>query len=76
MEVVVEFALVNELGVVGVDGFNFDGDFEVGLGVDGLEDFPEGSLVDLADDFEVLAYLFEHLWHGDNVMYLINYQKN
>lgn len=63
MEVVVEFALVDELRVIGVDWLDFYGNFEVGLGIDGLVDFSKGALIDLANDFEVLADLLKHLWH-------------
>ena len=56
VEVVVKFAFVDELGVVGVDWLNFDSDLEVGLGVDGLVDLSEGAFVDFSDDLEVLAY--------------------
>jgi hypothetical protein len=57
VQVVVELALVDELRVFGGDSFGLDCDLEVGLGVDGLEDLPEGALPDLLDDFEVLAHL-------------------
>lgn len=68
MKVVVELALIDELWVIRIDWLNFDGNFKVGLGVDGLVDLSEGSLVNFADDFEVLPYLLQHLWHGKNVM--------
>lgn len=45
MEVVVEFALVQQLRVFGGCGFELDGHFEVGLGVDALEDLSECTLV-------------------------------
>jgi hypothetical protein len=41
----------------GIDWLHFNGDLEVGLGVDGLVDLSEGSLIDFADDFEVLPHL-------------------
>lgn len=68
MEVVVEFAFINKLGVIRVGGFDFDGDFEVGFGVDSLVDFPEGSLIDFSDDFEVLAHFLKHLRHSHSVI--------
>lgn len=63
MQVIVEFALVDELGVFCVDGFDLHRYFEVCLCVYGLVDLPEGALVDLADDFEVFTHLFQHLRH-------------
>ena len=57
MEVVVELALIDELGVFGVHGLHLDRHLKVGLGVDGLVDLSEGSLVDLPDDLEVLPHL-------------------
>ena len=68
VEVVVELALVDQLWVIGVCGFDFDGDFQVGFGVDGLVNLPEGSFIDLSDDLEVLTHLFKHLGHLDSVI--------
>jgi hypothetical protein len=45
VQVVVKFAFVEKLGVLGVSLFKFDGNFEVGLDVDALIDFSEGTLV-------------------------------
>jgi len=66
VEVVVEFALVDELGMFGVDWFHLDCHFQVGLGVYGLVDFAECTLVDLADDLEVFAHFLQHLRHREN----------
>lgn len=63
MEVVVEFALVDELRVFSVDGLHLDCHFEVSLGVDGLVDLSEGALIDLPDDLEVFAHFLQHLRH-------------
>jgi len=57
VKVVVEFAFIDQLGVLGVDGLNLNCHLKIGLGVDGLVDLSEGSLVDLADHFEVLPHL-------------------
>lgn len=57
MEVVVQLAFVDKLRMIGVGGLDFDSHFEIGFGVDGLVDLPESTLVDFADNFEVLAYL-------------------
>jgi hypothetical protein len=59
VQVVVELALVDQLRVLCRDAFGLDCHFQVGLGVDGLEDFSEGALADLLDDFEVLAHFLE-----------------
>jgi hypothetical protein len=66
VKIVVKLALIDELGVFGVCGLNLNGDFEVGLGVDGLEDLSEGALINLADDLEVFADLLQHLRHQSN----------
>jgi len=68
MEVVVEFAFVNQLWMVGVGGFDLDGNLEVGLCVDSLVNLPEGSFIDFSDDFEVFANLLKHLRHCDSVI--------
>ncbi len=60
MQVVVELALVDELGMVGVDGFEFDGDFQIRPCVYSLENLPKGSLVDLPNYLEVLPHFFRH----------------
>ena len=57
VEVVVKLAFVYQLGVFGIDGFYFHCNFKIGLGVDCLIDLSEGSLINLSDDFEVLADL-------------------
>lgn len=64
MQVVVQFALINELGVVGVDRFYFDRNLQVCFGIDSLVDLAKSALVDFADDFEVLSDFLDHLWHG------------
>ena len=65
MEVVVEFALIDELRMICVDGFDFDGNFEVGARVDGLVYFAKCALINFFDDFKVLANFLKHLWHDD-----------
>lgn len=65
MEVVVQFALVDELGVLGVHGLEFDCHLQVGFGVYGLVDLAECPLVDLADYFVVFAHLLYHLRHSN-----------
>ena len=57
VEVVVKLAFVYQLGVFGIDGFYLHCNFKIGLGVDCLVDLSEGSLINLSDDFEVLADL-------------------
>ncbi len=68
VEVVVEFAFVNQLRVVSSGRFNFYCNFQVGLGVDGLVDLSESSLVDLPDDLEVFSHLLKHLRHSHSVI--------
>ena len=63
MQVVVQFALVHQLRVLGVGRFKLDGHLEVGLGVDALEDLPEGPLIELADDLVVPPHFLRNLWH-------------
>ena len=50
--------------MLGVGLLKFDGHLKVGLDVDPLIDLSEGTLVDLADDFVVLAYFLGHLRHA------------
>lgn len=69
MQVIIKFALVNELGMVRVDGLDFDGDFEVGLGVDGLINLSESPFVNLSDDLEVLSHFLKHLRHSGSLSY-------
>ncbi len=68
VQVVVEFALVNKLWVIGVCRLDFHSHFQVGLGVNGLVNLAKGALIDLSDDLEVLAYLLKHLGHWDSVI--------
>ena len=63
MQIIVEFALIDKLWMVRIDRLDFDGDFKVSFGVDGLVDFTKGTFVNLSDYLEVLADFFEHLWH-------------
>ena len=55
VEIVVKLTFVYQLGVFGIDGFYLHCNFKIGLGVDCLVDLSEGSLINLSDDFEVLA---------------------
>ena len=64
MEVIVEFTLIHELWMFGAGGFKFDGDFEIGFGVDALVNLSEGSLVKLTDDLVVFADLLRNLRHS------------
>jgi hypothetical protein len=52
--------------MLGVLGFKFDGDLEVGLGVDALVDLAERTLVELPDDFVVLADFLGNLGHAES----------
>ena len=65
VEIVVKFALIDELGMISVDRLNFDSHFEVGSGIDGLIDFPEGAFINFFNYFKVLANFLKHLWHDD-----------
>ena len=65
VEIVVKFALIDELRVIGVDGLDFDGNLEVGPGVDSLIDFSKGSFINFFHYFKVLANFLKHLWHDD-----------
>ena len=67
MQVVVEFALVDELGMLGVNPFGLHRHLKVGLGVDRLEDLTEGALTDLLDDLEVLAHFLQLLHLGNYI---------
>ncbi len=57
VEVVVKLAFVYQLGMFGVHGFYLHCNFKIGLGVDCLVDLSESSLINLSDDFEILADL-------------------
>ena len=63
MEVVVEFALVHELWMFGVGGFELDGHLQVGLAVETLVDLSECTLIKFSDDFVVFANLVRYLRH-------------
>lgn len=65
MQVVVQLAFVNQLRMIGSDGFQLHGHLQVRLDVDSLIDLAEGALVNLPDDLKVLAYSFKHLWHSE-----------
>jgi hypothetical protein len=64
VEIVVELAFVDELGVFRIDALSLDCHLEVRLGVDGLKDLPEGPLAYLLDDFEVFANFLKFLHLG------------
>jgi len=49
--------------VLSIALLEFDGNFEVGLGVDALIDLSEGSLIKFFDNFVVLANLLRNLRH-------------
>ena len=49
--------------MLGIFGLEFDGDFQIGFGVDALVDLAEGSFVDLPEDLVVFSYLFGDLRH-------------
>ena len=63
MEIVVEFALIDQLGMIRIDRLNFDGDFQVSPSVDGLIYFSEGSFLNFPNYFETLSDLLQWLWH-------------
>ena len=48
MEIVVQFALVEQLRMLCIFGLELDGNVEVGFCVDTLVDFAESSLVEFA----------------------------
>ncbi len=50
--------------MIGIDRLDFDGHFKIGLGVDGLVDFSEGTFVNLSDNFEILSHFLNHLRHS------------
>jgi hypothetical protein len=68
VQVVVQFALVNQLGMVRVCRLDFHRHFQVCLGVNGLVNLSKGTFIDLPDDLEVFAYLLKHLGHWDSVI--------
>ena len=57
MEVVVKLAFIYQLWMFSINRLNLHCNFEIGLGVDCLVDFSKGSLINLPDDFEILADL-------------------
>ena len=57
MKVVVEFGLVEELRVLGVDWLKFYGNLEVCFGVEALVYLTESPLVYLTDYLYVLSHL-------------------
>lgn len=63
MQIIVEFAFVDKLWMIGIDWFDFNSDFKIGFGVDGLVDLSEGTFVNLSDYLEVFSNFLEHLWH-------------
>ena len=72
MQVVVQFALVDQLRARGIHRFEFYSHLQVGLCVYALVDFAESALVDFAQDFVVFTHLLHHLRH---LNYLINQRK-
>ena len=65
MEVIVQFAFVEELRMISVGGLKFDGYLEICLGIDALIDLSECAFIELADDFVVFADLFGYLGHAE-----------
>ena len=63
MEIVVEFALVHELWVFSVGGFELDGNLQVGLGIDALEDLSKCSLIQFSDNLVISPYFLRNLRH-------------
>jgi len=55
VQVVVELALVDQLGMIRTNRFEFHCHLQVSLHIDGLVDLSKGTLIDLSDDFKVLA---------------------
>jgi len=68
VKIVVELAFINQLGMIRVDRLNFDSDFKVGFGVDGLINLSKGSLINFSDDFEVLSDFLKHLRHCSSIL--------
>lgn len=50
----------------GIDRFNLNCYLQVGFCVDSLIDLPKSPLVNLPNNFEVLAHLLQHLRHRKN----------
>jgi len=71
VQVVVKFALIHQLRVLGVHRLELDGNFEVGFDVQALEDLAEGSLIDFANYLVVFPNFLWHLRHV-LIMYLNN----
>lgn len=63
MQIVVEFALIDELWMIGVNRLDFYCNLKVSFGVDGLVNLPEGTLINFFDNFKVLSNFFQHLRH-------------
>ena len=63
MKVVVELALIDQLGVISIDRLDFDSNLKVGPCVDSLVNLPKRSFVYFPEDFKVLANFLQHLWH-------------
>jgi hypothetical protein len=57
MEIFVEFTLIDELGMLSVDRFDFDGYFLIGFSINGLVDYTERPLSYLFDDFIFISHL-------------------
>ena len=68
MEVVVELALVHQLWVFSVCGLELDGDLEVGLGVDPLEDLSKSTFVQFPYYLVVPSYFLRNLRHGSSLI--------
>ena len=63
MQVVVQFALVNELRMLRIHRLYLHCNLQVSFGIYCLVDLSECSFVDLTDDLEVLPHLLQHLRH-------------
>jgi hypothetical protein len=71
VEIVVKLAFIDQLRMIWVYRLDFDGDFKVCFGVDGLIYLPEGSLINFPDDLEVFSNLLKHLRHVCSQLYII-----
>lgn len=76
MQIVVELALIDQLGVIGVDWLNLDGHLQVGPGVHSLEDLPKSTLINFSENLEVFAHFFQHLWHVSPFLNEIYYNSS
>lgn len=63
VEIVVELALIEKLGMFSIGLLEFDSNLEVGFDVNPLVYLAESTLVNFTDNFVVFTYFFRHLRH-------------